>query len=108
HSIDDISVEDPGALPVPASLLTPGEDRASSSFDVRHNFSAAVTYDIGAPKTNKLGNAILRGWSIDTIVKGRSAPPVDLVGNFGFAGGSFYFLRPDLVSGQPLYIHGPD
>jgi hypothetical protein len=108
HSIDDVSVEAAGN-PVPAFQAQRGEDRGASDFDVRHAFSAAVTYDIAAPKTNPLGNAIVQGWAIDLIAKGRSAPPFDLVGGVNQRPGGFIFLtRPNLVPGQSLYIFGQE
>jgi hypothetical protein len=83
-------------------------NRGPSDFDIRHTFSAGVTYDIPAPKMNAFADTILRGWSIDSWISARSAPPVDVsdVNFFQFNGGIFADIRPDVVPGQPLYLYG--
>src|SRR5207302_9197898 len=78
--------------------------RSSSDFDVRHNFQAAATYDIPVKYENRLAGAVLRHWSLDTRVTGRSALPLDV------SGGSFVDtttgitqqLRANVVPGQSL------
>src|SRR5262249_37967770 len=55
------------------------QERGPSDFDVRHSFSAAVTYDIPAPLKQGLVSALLRNFSIDTIFRARSATPVNIV-----------------------------
>lgn len=83
--------------------------RGPSDFDIRHTFSAGLTYVVQASQANAFARAILRDWSIDNIIQARSAPPVDVEdGNnlFGFNNGAFASIRPDLVSGQPLYLPG--
>ncbi len=54
-------------------------------------------------------NAILRGWSLQNIIQARSAPPVNVSDQnfFFFNGGILADIRPDLVSGQPVYLFGP-
>ena len=67
-----------------------------------------MTYDVPSPKGNAVTDAILHGWSLETIIQARSAPPVNVSdASFieltnGIAGG----IRPDIVAGQPLYLHG--
>ena len=104
HSID-IASSDSG-LNASVGFSDPNADRGNSDFDVRHAFSAAVTYDIPVPEWNAAADAVVRGWSVDTIVTARSATPVDVVAGFGF-GPFFSFTRPDLVPGQPLYLDDP-
>ena len=110
HSIDTASAG--SAEGSYANILLPGANtnRGPSDFDIRHAASAALTYDIPAPKTNTLGKALLRGWSIQNIIQARSAPPVN-VDDFNlifsqFFGGYFADVRPDVVPGQPLYVYG--
>jgi hypothetical protein len=105
HSTDDLSSEDPAVTPSPARRTDPAQDRGPSDFDVRHNFSAAVTYDVPAPDVRGFGNAILRGWSINGIARARSATPVDLRSRLVVMNGFRYRVRPDVVPGQPFYIH---
>jgi carboxypeptidase family protein/TonB-dependent receptor-like protein len=111
HSIDDASAGSSGNL----SNLFGGTfaNRGSSDFDIRHSFSAGLTYDIPAPKINAFTDAILRGWSLENIIQARSAPPITVSsyvfsnGNFAFsADGFFIYYFPDLVPGQPVYLHG--
>jgi len=114
HSIDTGSAG--SAFGNNANALVPSAVRANrgnSDFDIRNSFSAGVTYDIPAPKTNIFAKAILRGWSANNFVIARSAPPVTVSGFFfnGMVvqqiGGYFVALRPDVVPGQPLYLFGP-
>src|SRR5260370_10047637 len=86
-----------------------GSNRGACDFDIRHAFSAGVTYDLPGPASNPFMRGFLRGWSVDNIVQARSAPQVDVsdVNNFfQFNGGFFGNVRPDLVSGQPVYLYG--
>ena len=107
HSID-IASEDSRIGAAPAGFTDPNTDRGSSNFDVRHSFSAAVTYNIPTPSAGAVGRAVLGDWSIDTIVTARSATPVDLVEGFGASVPPFFLVqRPDLVPGVPLYLDDP-
>ncbi len=105
HSID-ISSNDGNTNSTPTLIANPNIDRGNSDFDVRHSVTAALSYDVPSPNV-KLGRAIFEGWSIDNFVLARSAPPVDLIGNFSFEEGTEFIARPDVVSGQPLYLYGP-
>jgi hypothetical protein len=108
HSIDDASTDGgPGASP-PAADVNPQVDRASSDFDVRHAFNAALTYNIPSPFAAGFGKTLLDNWAVDTIVTARSATPVNVLASFSDLpiGGSFA-LRPDVVPGVPLYINDP-
>jgi hypothetical protein len=84
-------------------------NRGNSSFDIRNTFSAGLTYDLPSPKFNAFTNAVLRGWSLQNIILARSAPPVDITDSsfFTFNTGVFAEIRPDLVPGQSVYLHGP-
>ncbi len=109
HSIDTGSAG--SAFGNFANVLVPSAinaNRGSSDFDIRNAFSAGLTYDTPAPKTNGFTKAILRGWSLENIILARSAPPVNITdGVFGeLSGGTLADVRPDLVPGQPLYVHG--
>lgn len=112
HSIDDASAGSAGSI---ANLLGGTlSNRGSSDFDIRHAFSAGLTYDIPAPKINAFTNAIIRGWSLENVIQAHSAPPVTVDsyafpnGVFAFDnGGYFLYFFPDVVPGKPLYLHGP-
>jgi hypothetical protein len=105
HSIDTASND--SASNTPSAIIDPRQDRGPSDFDIRHTFSAAVTYDI--PSQNLLGavgSAFLRNWGIDTIITARSATPVNVVTGTAILGVADVF-RPDLNPGAPLYLDDP-
>jgi len=104
HSIDIASSDSS----IVSSPRNPNIDRGSSGFDVRHAFTAAITYDIPTPKVGSFVTAILEDWSVDTIVTARSATPVDVTGSVDLSGGVVSIARPDLIPGIPLYINDPN
>lgn len=103
QSMDISSTE--SFLQVSTTQLDPSVDRGPSDFDVRHNFSAALTY---AVPTRGAGRAdpLLRNWFVDTIVRARSALPVNLSTDTNFLG-AFGAQRPDVVPGVPQYLDDP-
>jgi hypothetical protein len=109
HSIDDGSASSVALLSnagAPSSLA--GSNRGPSDFDIRNALSAGLTYDIPTPKRHALGRAILRGWSTESFVVVRSAPPVNVYDGlfFGELGAFKANVRPDVVPGIPLYLYG--
>jgi hypothetical protein len=96
HSIDIASTD-----AIATNINTPGQignanvDRGNSDFDIRHAFTAGVTYDLP-----------FRGWSVDSFIFARSAPPVNIVGGSFFAAGTQLAPRPNVNAGVPLEIHG--
>lgn len=107
HSIDTAST-DISATTV--RQFNPNANRGSSDFDVRHIFSAAITYNIPFPSQSRAGKAILGSWSVDTIFGARSAFPIDLVARTSTTVNGQVLtasIRPDLVPGIPLYLTGP-
>ena len=104
HSIDISSTE--ALLNLPGSTVDPRVDRASSDFDVRHSFSAGVTYDIHGRFPNHFVGRVLRKWSLDALVRARSATPVNILTGARLSG-VFNVSRPDLVNGVPLYLNDP-
>ncbi|HEU4432210.1 MAG TPA: TonB-dependent receptor, partial [Pyrinomonadaceae bacterium] len=104
ESQDNVSSD--AAFLTPTDKIDPEIDRGPSDFDIRHQLSAALSYDLPSPAFGGAGREILKDWAIDTIFTGRSAAPVNVVytRNLGF--GNFSF-RPDLVEGIPLYIEDP-
>jgi len=108
HSIDDGSA---GSADNNSNLVVPGinpnTNRGPSDFDIRNAMSAGVTYDIPPTKITTFANAILRGWSFQTVIQIRSAPPTDAFDNFlGQLLSGLTNVRPDVISGQPLYLYG--
>jgi hypothetical protein len=101
HSID-ISSSD-FAFTLPTTRTDPRIDRGSSDFDVRHSFTAAITYDLPLRTQNKVTGAMVRDWSADAIFRARTATPVNPV-FFNRLFGVFAVQRPNVVSGVPLYL----
>jgi hypothetical protein len=101
QSRDNISND---SIPVlPLFRADPDQDWGPSDFDVRHTVSGGVTWMLPPPRGDSAWRAIVRGWSLDSVFVARSALPVNVVtGTTAFAVSSA--LRPDLVSGAPLYV----
>lgn len=99
HSIDDDSIN----FNAFDKLL-----RSSSNFDIRHNFQAAITYDVPGSYSNSLASAVLTHWGLDTRVSVRSALPVDVIGANAINPVTHQneAFNPDLVPGQPIYLDG--
>jgi len=104
HSIDNASTDAfANYLNTPSPIASSNMDRGNSDFDIRHSFTAGVTYDLPAPGSAR---AILGGWSLDGFVLARSAPPVDVVGGIFFAEGTALYPRPNVNPGVPLVLYG--
>jgi hypothetical protein len=103
HSLDNAS-RDSFAFPR-ADRINPRTDRGPSDFDVRHNFSAAVTYDMPTA-SQPIVRALFGHWSTDVIFLARTATPLNITGNrdIGFGG---FGVRPDFVPGVDLWIDDP-
>lgn len=109
HSIDTASASSAVGNKANAlvSAVDPNSNRAASDFDIRHEFSAGITYDIPTLAANAVGKAIVSGWSLETVIQIRSAPPVDIYNSkFSTLLNSFANVRPDVVPGVPLYLYG--
>jgi hypothetical protein len=107
HSIDTASTDAfANYLNTPSGGPYPNIDRGNSDFDIRHSFTAGVTYDLPTPDTQKALRTALGGWSVDAFVLARSAPPVDVVGAPYFAAGTALYPRPNLVPGVPQVLYG--
>ena len=107
HSIDIASSDTAaGTLSTPGTIANPHVDRGNSDFDIRHSFTAGVTYDVPSPGSQKFVNAILGSWSVDSFILARSAPPVNIVGATSFAAGIALAPRPNVNPGVPLELEG--
>jgi len=107
HSIDIASSDTAaGSLSTPATIASPQIDRGNSDFDIRHSFTAGVTYEVPSPGSQEVVKAILGDWSLDAFVLARSAPPVNVVGATSFAAGIALAPRPNVNPGVPLELFG--
>jgi len=78
----------------------------NSFYDVRHNFSAALTYDIPVRTRYSVVNAIFGGWSVDSSFLARTGLPLDLIARqVTDSNGNLTAVRPNVIAGQPLYIY---
>jgi hypothetical protein len=84
-----------------------GYQRGNCDFDVRHNLSAAFSYDLPNVGHNGFVNAALHHWGLDDRITARTAFPVTLRGlQLLQPNGQFYYAGLDLVPGQSLYLYG--
>jgi hypothetical protein len=101
HSLDNAS--DDVVSSVPGTILSAQNDYASSNFNVRHNFSAALSVNIPSAEKARWLSAVTRDWSFESVIVARTGFPFNgLI--FGYSPGGYAFSRPDLVPGQPFWI----
>jgi len=82
--------------------------RGNSDFDIRHNFSVGLTWDLPRVPGNRVIGDLLDHWGVDSRLEARTGFPITIQGNFlvNPVDGSSFFGNPDLVPGQPIYLHG--
>jgi outer membrane receptor protein involved in Fe transport len=98
HAIDDVSDD----------IVINALSRGNASFDVRHNLSAAVTYDLPAPRLTPMLTRILGNWTIDGIVHAQSGRPLGVFSNNKvLVDGMVMSVRPDVVPGVSFYVDDP-
>lgn len=107
-SLDTVSDEVVGNLQSPTGRFPANIDRGASSFDVRHAFNSAISYDLPSPFESGIGKAIFGGFGLDLTFRARTATPVNIVSGVNrFNLGVTTILRPDYIQGQPLYVNDP-
>ena len=102
HSIDIASTDAFNYLNTPTSIANPNIDRASSDFDIRHSFTAGITYSLPSPTWNNIAHAALGGWSVDSFIFARSAPPVNVTGGLVVVDGVEFYPAPEHCSRNTL------
>jgi hypothetical protein len=116
HSIDNASSDSLPRLRVTTNATSTGENSdtqktglAPSDFDVRHSLTAAVTYTFPTPSHGSIGSALLRNWSVDGILRARTATPLNVVLRSDVIGEDLIveLQRPDLIPGVPVYLSDP-
>lgn len=82
--------------------------RGNSTFDVRQNFQAAISWD--GPKLSGSWSRrnLLTGWGADGRLLARTAFPITMLGNLVSdpVTGDRYYSGVDLVPNRPLYLYG--
>ncbi|MBO0861977.1 MAG: TonB-dependent receptor, partial [Chloracidobacterium sp.] len=79
--------------------------RGAADFDVRHNFSGAITFNPPSPRARTFAGVILRNWSVDSIIRAQTATPFTVIASSFFnLDGILTNIRPNLITGAPLYL----
>jgi hypothetical protein len=105
HSIDNLSSDaeqfnmDPTIQSL-AQYFQPNMDRGPSDFDIRHSLSGSLIAPLPSPHRG-IQSTLFRNWSANSIFFARSALPTDVLS-------SNKIDRPDVVPGEPLYLHGSE
>lgn len=86
--------------------LNPEADRGPSDFDIRHQLTGYLTYELPSPVSKGVGNKLLRNGALDSIFNARSGKPLNIVYLVPTSIGVAY-LRPDVISGSWFYISDP-
>jgi hypothetical protein len=99
HAIDETSDE---------QISTQGINnvvRGNADFDIRHSFSAAVTYELPTPKANAFTKAVFGQWATDVIVRAQSAAPFSISSGIEIDElGRSVQRRVNVTPGMPIYI----
>lgn len=100
--IDDVSDETITGIPLQNAAV--GLERGPANFDVRHNFTAGLSYDLPAWRASALTEAIFGGWAVDSIIRARTGLPFSVISqsfdplNIGTT------RRVDLIDGTPIWL----
>ncbi len=105
RSTDYVSTTpDLGATRV-SDLPDVGINEGYSDFDVRHSLAGAFSWELPSPGNRRAGRTLLKGWALDGIVMARQGLPINVVAlSTVLWNGVYQRIRPDLVSGQPIWI----
>src|SRR6185437_10887049 len=80
----------------------------NSDQDVRHNFQAAFSWNMGKPAANVGFRQFLNRWGMDGRIIARSAYPITVFGNMHSSEfiGDQYYSGAYLIPHRPLYLYG--
>jgi hypothetical protein len=104
HSLDNSSND----VVSDANAISAVNDYASSDFDVRHSFSAALHYELPSFAKSRAASLFANDWSIDLVGVARSGFPFNARIFVVSPVLGFTYIRPDLVAGQPKWIPNAD
>lgn len=101
HSIDEISDD--------TAVSGPNLARGSSDFDIRHQLTSGLTYELPKFSRSPYLRTTIGGWTLDSFFNARSSPPVDVLTTQSvLVGATQVKVRPNIVSGQSFYLYGPE
>jgi hypothetical protein len=84
-----------------------GYQRGNCDFDVRHNLSAAISYNLPNLASHVASRAFLRNWGLDGHIIVRTAFPITLFGNqLLLPNAQTYDGGLSFVPGEPVYLSG--
>lgn len=101
-AIDDVSDETITGIPLQNAAV--GLERGAANFDVRHNFIAAISYDLPTWKANSFTKAIFGGWAVDSIIRARSGLPFSVITQNFDPLNIGQTRRANLISGVPVWL----
>jgi hypothetical protein len=105
HSID-IASDDSVVTNTPATIANPSVDRGNSDFDVRHQFTCAISYNVPFSSKSTFEKIVLNQWGLDTFLIARTALPVNIFSGTTLVDGVEFDSRPNVVPGVPYYLFG--
>jgi hypothetical protein len=98
HSIDNDSSD--SALLWAGAGSSAANDVGSSDFDLRHSFTASVSY--------QFASGPLKRWRAEAIFRARSGFPITVLESEQYTGIAFMnSFRPDFLGGNPVWIADP-
>ena len=103
HSLDNASND--VVVGLSNTVISAARDYASSDFDIRHSFSGALAYSIPGASWKPI-SFLTRDWSVDTVIVARTGFPFN-ANVFGSSPNAIVLTRPDLVTGQSLWVNDP-
>jgi hypothetical protein len=83
--------------------------RGNADFDVRHNFSGGLSWDLPQPSQKKILQEVFGHWGLDGRFVARSGFPIVLQGTSqtDTATGNIYYTGVNYDPSQPVYLYGP-
>jgi hypothetical protein len=83
-------------------------ERGNSDYDIRNNFQAALSYEVGGKYDNKFLAYALQHWAVESRISARSALPVDVTQQVSgvTSSGESVIYHPNRVANMPLYVSG--
>ncbi len=101
-AIDDVSDETITGIPFQNAAV--GLEKGVANFDVKHNFVAAISYDLPTWKANSFTRAIFGGWAIDSIIRARSGLPFSVISQNFDPLNIGQTRRVNLIQGVPIWL----
>lgn len=100
----DVSSNDGTGLAAPSFSQIVLPPLAPSDFDLRHSVAGAVSYEAPAPAWGRAGNAILKGWAADALVRLSSPPPLTVTAGNQTSVVGYHQVLANVVPGQPFWV----